>query len=76
MTGKAVLFLHGSPRGKRSASLHTARYLARFLDCDYEFVDVARAKLSTDPCEAEPAFLKVMEKMQAAGWRRTRPIPR
>ena len=66
MTEKAVLFLHGSPRGKRSASLHTAGYLARFLDYDYEFVDVAGAKLSTDPTEAEPTFLKVVEKMQAA----------
>jgi hypothetical protein len=61
-----VVFLCGSPRGKRSASLHTARYLTRFLDCNYEFVDVARAKLSTDPSEAGPAFLKIVEKMQTA----------
>ncbi|KFI34911.1 hypothetical protein HX99_07100 [Peptococcaceae bacterium SCADC1_2_3] len=61
-----VVFLCGSPRGKRSASLHTARYLTRFLDCDYEFVDVVRAKLSTGPCEAGPAFLKIVERMQAA----------
>lgn len=66
MTEKAVLFLRGSPRGKRSASLHTARYLAQFLDYDYEFVNVAGAKLSTDPAEAEPTFLKIVEKMQAA----------
>jgi multimeric flavodoxin WrbA len=64
---KGVLFLCGSPRGKRSASLSTARYLARFLDHDYEFVDVARARLSTDPTEAEPAFLEIVGKMRAAG---------
>ena len=63
---KRVLFLCGSPRGKKSASLSTARYLAQFLDYDYEFVDVARARLSTDPTEAEPAFLEIVEKMQAA----------
>ena len=61
-----VLFLCGSPRHKRSASLCTAKYLARFLDYDYEFVDVAKAKLSTDPGEAEPDFLKIVLKNQAA----------
>jgi putative NADPH-quinone reductase len=66
MTEKAILFLHGSPRGKRSASLRTARYLAQFLDHDYESVDVASARLSTDPGEAEPTFLKIVEKMRAA----------
>jgi len=66
MTTKKVLFLCGSPRRKRSASLCTAKFLARFLDYDYEFVDVAKARLSTDPSEAEPAFLKIVEKMQAA----------
>ncbi|MCG6961756.1 MAG: NAD(P)H-dependent oxidoreductase [Acidobacteria bacterium] len=63
---KKVLFLCGSPRRKQSASLCTAKYLARFLDFDYEFLDVAKAKLSTDPGEAEPAFLKIVEKMQTA----------
>jgi len=63
---KKVLFLCGSPRGKRSASLYTAKYLARFLDYDYEFMDVVKARLSTDPTEAEPAFLELVEKMQAA----------
>jgi len=66
MTTKKVLFLCGSPRRKQSASLCTAKYLARFLDYDYEFVDVPRAKLSTDPGEAEPAFLEIVEKMQTA----------
>ncbi len=66
MTTKKVLFLCGSPRRKRSASLCTAKYLARFLDYDYEFVDVAKAKLSTDPGEAEPAFSKIAEKMRTA----------
>lgn len=66
MTTKKALFLCGSARGKRSASLCTAKYLARFLDYDYEFVDVAKAKLSTDPSEAEPAFLKIVEKIQTA----------
>jgi multimeric flavodoxin WrbA len=66
MTTKKVLFLCGSPRRGRSASLCTAKYLARFLDYDYEFVDVAKAKLSTDPGEAEPTFLKIAEKMQTA----------
>ena len=64
--GKRVLFLCGSPRGKKSASLSTAKYLAQFLDYDYQFVDVARARLSTDPTEAEPAFLEIVEKMQVA----------
>jgi len=66
MTTKKVLFLCGSPRRRRSASLSTAKYLARFLDFDYEFVDVAKAKLSTVPSEAEPDFLKIVEKMQTA----------
>lgn len=66
MTTKKVLFLCGSPRRKRSASLYTAKYMARFLDYDYEFVDVAKAKLSTDPSEAEPGFLRIVEKMQTA----------
>ena len=66
MTTKKVLFLCGSPRHKQSASLCTAKYLARFLDYDYEFVDVPKAKLSTVPSEAEPAFLKIVEKMQTA----------
>jgi len=63
---KRVLFLCGSPRGKESASLYTARYSAKFLDHDYEFVDVAGAKLSSDPTEAEPAFLDIVGKMQEA----------
>lgn len=63
---KKVLFLCGSPRRKQSASLYTARYLARFLDRDYEFVDVVGAKLSTDPTEAEPAFLEIVKKMREA----------
>jgi len=61
-----VLFLCGSPRRQKSASLYTARYLAQFLDHDHEFVDIAGAKLSIDPTEAEPAFLKIVEKMQEA----------
>lgn len=61
-----ILFLCGSPRHERSASLCTAKYLSRFLDYDYEFVDVPKAKLSNDPSEAEPAFLKIVEKMQTA----------
>ncbi|MFC1997609.1 NAD(P)H-dependent oxidoreductase [Chloroflexota bacterium] len=63
---KSVLFLCGSPRGKKSASLKTARYLAQFLDHDYEFVNVAQARLSADPAEAEPAFLGIVEKMRTA----------
>jgi len=66
MAMKKVLFLCGSPRRKRSASLCTAKYMASFLDYDYEFVDVAKARLSTDPSEAEPAFLKIVAKMQTA----------
>ena len=61
-----VLFLCGSPRGKKSASLSTALYMSRFLDYDYEFVDVVKARLSSDPTEAEPAFLKIVEKMEEA----------
>jgi len=66
MTKKKILFLCGSPRRERSASLCTAKYLACFLDYDYEFVDVPKAKLSTDPSETEPAFLKIVETMQTA----------
>lgn len=66
MTTKKVLFLSGSPRRRRSASLCTAKYLARFLDYDYEFVSVTKAKLSTVPSEAEPAFLGIVEKIQTA----------
>ncbi len=54
------------PPPQTNASLCTAKYLARFLDYDYEFVDVAKAKLSTDPGEAEPDFLKIVLKNQAA----------
>lgn len=46
--------------------LCTAKYLARFLDYDYEFVDVTKIRLSTDPSETEPAFLKIVEKIQTA----------
>ena len=63
---KKVLFLCGSPRGKRSASLSTALYMSRFLDNDYEFVDVVKARLSPNPAEAEPAFLKIVDKMKGA----------
>ncbi|RCV65425.1 hypothetical protein C5S53_03880 [Methanophagales archaeon] len=37
-----VLFLCGSPRGKKSASLSTALYMSLFLDYDYEFDLAAR----------------------------------
>lgn len=63
---KKVLFLCGSPRGKKSASLSTALYMSRFLDYDYEFVDVAKARLSSNPAEAETIFLKIVEKMKNA----------
>lgn len=63
---KKVLFLCGSPRGKKSASLSTALYMSRFLDYDYEFVDVTKARLSSNPREAEPAFLKIVDKMKGA----------
>ena len=61
-----VLFLCGSPRSKKSASMSTALYMSRFLDYDYEFVDVVKARLSSDPTEAESAFLKIVEKMKEA----------
>jgi multimeric flavodoxin WrbA len=63
---KKVIFLCGSPRGKKSASLSTALYMSRFLDYEYEFVDVAKARLSSNPAEADPAFLKIVEKMKGA----------
>ncbi|SDP71177.1 NAD(P)H-dependent oxidoreductase [Desulforhopalus singaporensis] len=66
MTTKKVLFLCGSPRRGRSASLCTAKYLARFLDYDYEFVDVTKARLSTVPSESEPSFLAIVEKIEEA----------
>jgi len=66
MTTKRVLFICGSPRSRRSASLCTAKYLAGFLDYDYEFLDVAKARLSTVSGEAEPAFLRIVEKIQTA----------
>jgi len=61
-----VLFLCGSPRGKKSASLSIALYMSRFLDYDYEYVNVVKARLSSDPTEAEPAFLKIEKKMKEA----------
>jgi len=64
--GRKILFLCGSPRKKQSASFLTARYLAKFLDYDFEFVDVAGTKLSIDPTEAEPAFLQIVDKLYAA----------
>lgn len=64
--GRKILFLCGSPRRQKSTSLYTARYLAQFLDNDFEFVDVAGTNLSTDPTEAEPAFLKIVDKIHAA----------
>ncbi len=64
MAGK-ILFLCGSPRRQKSASLHTARYFAQFLDSDFEFVDVAGTSLSIDPTQAEPGFLKIVDKIHA-----------
>ncbi len=61
-----VLFLCGSPRRGRSTSLLTAKYLARFLDHDHSFLDVARAKLTADPAEADAGFLRVVEAMRRA----------
>ena len=66
MSDKKVLFLCGSPRGNKSASLSTALYMSHFLDYDYEFVDVVKARLSSDPTEAEPTLLKIVEKMKDA----------
>jgi multimeric flavodoxin WrbA len=40
--------------------------MSRFLDYDYEFEDVAKARLSPNPREAEPAFRKIVEKMKGA----------
>jgi multimeric flavodoxin WrbA len=40
--------------------------MSHFLDYDYEFEDVVKARLSSDPTEAEPAFLKIVEKMKDA----------
>ncbi len=61
-----VLFLCGSPRRNKSVSTLTARYLAKFLDHDHAFLDLARAKLSSDPGCADPGFERVVEAMQAA----------
>jgi multimeric flavodoxin WrbA len=61
-----ILFLCGSPRKQKSASLYTARYFAQFLDNDFEFVDVSGTNLSIDPNEAEPSFLKIVDKIHAA----------
>lgn len=63
---RKILFLWGSPRGKKSASLCTALYMSRFLDYNYEFVDVVKARLSSNPTEAQPAFRKIVEKMKDA----------
>ncbi len=41
---KKILFLCGSPRGKKSASLSTALYMSRFLGYEYEFVDVVKSR--------------------------------
>jgi len=63
---KKVLFLCGSPRGKKSASRITSEYMARFLDADCEWIDVGRSHLSANPEEADPKFLEIVEKMNEA----------
>jgi multimeric flavodoxin WrbA len=63
----SVLFLCGSPRHAKSASRLAARYLAQFLDHDYELVDLARIKLPASPETARaPGLDAVVEKMRAA----------
>ncbi|MFZ5569255.1 MAG: NAD(P)H-dependent oxidoreductase [Thermodesulfobacteriota bacterium] len=61
-----VLFLCGSPKGRDSSSYAVARYLAGFLDADYEFIDVAEAGLSFDAGAAEPVFERIVRKMDQA----------
>ncbi len=61
-----ILFLCGSPRRGKSASLLAARYLAKFLDSDHRFIDVAKAKLSADPSEADAGFEMVVTAMDEA----------
>lgn len=63
---KKVLFLCGSPRGKRSASRDTAEYMSRFLDHDYDFYDLADSKMSPDPSEADSSFQIIAEKIRNA----------
>lgn len=63
---RKILFLCGSPRRQKSASLYTARYFAQFLDDDFEFLEVAGANLSIDPTETEPVFLKIVDKIHGA----------
>lgn len=64
--GKKILFLCGSPRRKKSASRRTAEYLARFLDYNHEFLDLAASRSSPDPHDLDPAFRQVVQKMEEA----------
>ncbi|MGC4118392.1 MAG: NAD(P)H-dependent oxidoreductase [Myxococcales bacterium] len=66
MTEQRVLFVCGSPRRARSASRVTAEYLARFLDFDHEWLDVAGLKLTADPSEADAGFTHALQRLQAA----------
>lgn len=61
-----ILFVCGSPKGEASSSLLAARTVSHFLKHDVAFVDVAAARLSLDPAQAEPAFREVVEAMREA----------
>lgn len=63
---KRVLFLCGSPRGRKSASRRTAEYMSLFLDYDYEFLDLAASRITSDPGASDPPFQYVAEKMEQA----------
>ena len=63
---KSVLFLCGSPKGEASSSFLAARTVSRFLKHPSTFVDVAAARLSFDPAQAEPAFGEIVEAMRQA----------
>jgi hypothetical protein len=63
---KRVLFVCGSPRRDRSASRATAEYLARFLDHDFEFLDLASVRISAEPTEVDVAFQGVLDRLRAA----------
>jgi len=63
---KKVLFLCGSPRGHASTSFYFAQYTTNFLEHEFDFIDIPRAKLSINSQVSEPGFQAIVHKMKQA----------
>jgi multimeric flavodoxin WrbA len=64
---KRIAIALGSPRRAKSISRMAALYFARFLDFDYEVVDLARLKLPASPDEpCAPGLDAALEKLRAS----------